>query len=75
MTLSGGSFRRYLTDGQDFQKLRATDAIQGFDLLHQLSRLRLVKNLSDTEAELIVRTISENVRSYEQVIEVCRFFI
>lgn len=63
---------RYLTEEQDFQKLRATDGIRGFDLLHQLSRIRLVKNLPDSEVELIVRTIAENVRSYEQVVEVCR---
>ncbi|KAG6377424.1 docking domain of Afi1 for Arf3 in vesicle trafficking-domain-containing protein [Boletus reticuloceps] len=53
----------------DLQKYRATDAIRGFDLVHQLSRLRLAKNIPDSEAELIVRTISENVRSYEQVVE------
>jgi len=67
--------QRWLTEGQDFQKYRVSDAIQGFDLVHQLSRLRLAKNLTDSEAELIVRTISENVRSYEQVIEVCHLFV
>jgi hypothetical protein len=65
------SSRRYLTGRQDFQKHRAADAIQGFDLAHQLSRLRLARNLADSEAELIVRTIAENVRSYEQAVEVC----
>lgn len=40
--------------------------------MHQLSRLRLAKNLPDVEAELIVRTISENIRTYEQVVEVRR---
>ncbi|KAG9313406.1 stabilization of polarity axis-domain-containing protein, partial [Chiua virens] len=34
----------------DFQKHCATDAIQGFDLLHQLYRLRLVKNIFDDPA-------------------------
>ena len=62
---------RYLTEGQDFQKYRTTDAIQGFDLSHQLSRLRLARNLTDSETELIVRTVADNVRSYEQVVEVC----
>lgn len=38
--------------------------------MHQLSRLRLVKNLSDAEVELIVRSIAENLRTYEQIIEV-----
>lgn len=38
--------------------------------MHQLSRLRLVKNLPDAEVELIVRSIAENLRSSEQVVEV-----
>ena len=45
-------------------------AIQGFDVLHQLMRLRFSKNISDAEVELIMRTIAENVKTYEQVIEV-----
>ncbi|KIJ61626.1 hypothetical protein HYDPIDRAFT_115800 [Hydnomerulius pinastri MD-312] len=57
----------------DFRKHQATNAIQGFDLLHQLSRLRLVKNLSDGEVELIVRSIAENVQSYEQVVELLAY--
>ena len=52
----------------------ATNPIQGFDLPHQLSRLRFAKSMSDGEAELIFRTISENLHSYDQVTEVspCR---
>ncbi|KAF9225807.1 spindle pole body interacting protein [Gyrodon lividus] len=57
----------------DFQKHQATNAIQGFDLLHQLSRLRLVKNIPDAEVELIVRTIADNVQSYEQVVELLAY--
>jgi len=53
----------------DFGKRRVTDSVQGFDLIHQLSRLRLVKNIPDAEVELIVRSISENVQSYDQVVE------
>jgi len=55
---------------QDFAHYRATSAIRGFDVLHQLGRLRFGKNVPDAEMELIVRTIAENVKSYEQVIEV-----
>lgn len=58
---------------QDFKKHRATAAIQGFDLSHQLLRLRLVKNLPDTEVELIVRSIADNLRSYEQIVELLAF--
>ncbi|KAG1753638.1 docking domain of Afi1 for Arf3 in vesicle trafficking-domain-containing protein [Suillus paluster] len=58
---------------QDFRKSRATAAIQGFDLSHQLSRLRLMKNLPDVEVELIVRSITDNLRKYEQVIELLAY--
>jgi hypothetical protein len=55
---------------QDFARYRETCAIGGFDVLHQLSRLRLSKNVPDVEMEVITRSISENLKSYEQVIEV-----
>lgn len=58
---------------QDFKRYRATAAIQGFDLSHQLLRLRLVKNLPDAEVELIVRSIADNLRTYEQIVELLAF--
>ena len=48
----------------------ATKPIQGFDLVHQFARLRYAKMISDGEAELIFRCISEGVHTYEQVTEV-----
>ena len=48
----------------------ATKPIQGFDLLHQLSRLRYAKAIPDGEAELIFRSIAENLHTYDQVTEV-----
>ncbi|TBU25631.1 mesa protein [Dichomitus squalens] len=53
----------------DWQHELATKPIQGFDLLHQLARLRYAKVISDAEAELIFRSIAENLRTYEQVTE------
>ncbi|KAH7886952.1 docking domain of Afi1 for Arf3 in vesicle trafficking-domain-containing protein [Phlebopus sp. FC_14] len=53
----------------DFQRYQASTAMHGFDLLHQLSRLRLAKNMPDAEAELIVRSIVNNLQSYDQVVE------
>ena len=44
--------------------------MQGFDVVHQLWRLRHAKRMSDGEAELIMRTLSENVQTYDQVTEV-----
>ena len=58
---------------QDWKYQLATKPIQGFDLAHQLSRLRYAKSISDGEAELIYRTIAENLNTYDQVTEVrCR---
>ena len=55
---------------QDFARYRETCAIRDFDVVHQLSRLRLSKNVPDVEMEAITRAISENLMSYEQMIEV-----
>ncbi|EGO29734.1 hypothetical protein SERLADRAFT_365750 [Serpula lacrymans var. lacrymans S7.9] len=57
----------------DFRKSQSTNAIQGFDLLHQMFRLRQAKSIADAEVELIVRTISENMRSYDQVVELLAY--
>ncbi|KAH8113930.1 spindle pole body interacting protein [Phellopilus nigrolimitatus] len=53
----------------DFQMHVATKPIQGFDIYHQLVRLKTVKNMNDQEVELIMRTLSESVQTYDQVIE------
>lgn len=53
----------------DFHKARATSPIQGFDVSHQLWRLRHAKKMSDGEVELIMRTLAENVQTYDQVTE------
>ncbi|KAF9236644.1 docking domain of Afi1 for Arf3 in vesicle trafficking-domain-containing protein [Melanogaster broomeanus] len=57
----------------DSQKAQATNKIRGFDLLHQLYRLRLVKNVPDAEVELMVRSIADYVQSYEQVVELLAY--
>jgi hypothetical protein len=57
----------------DFKKARAMQAIQGFDVLHQLSRLRHAKNVPDAEVELIMRKIADSVQSYEQVVELLAY--
>ncbi|KAF9816590.1 hypothetical protein IEO21_03991 [Rhodonia placenta] len=51
----------------DFRKALGTDPIQGFDVLHQLWRLRHARNMPNGEAELIMRSIAESVRTYDQV--------
>lgn len=56
---------------QDWAKFQANSAVKGFDVLHQLFRLRHAKNMLDLEATIIMRTLADNVKSYEQVVEVC----
>lgn len=53
----------------DFNKALGTNPIQGFDVTHQLWRLRTAKRMSDGEAELIMRTLSDSIQSYDQVTE------
>ncbi|KAI0319503.1 spindle pole body interacting protein [Amylostereum chailletii] len=60
------SYREYQKDSK---ASLATNAIQGFDVLYQVTRLRYAKNIPDAEAELIMHTMLDNVYSYEQVVE------
>ncbi|KAI5121699.1 hypothetical protein M0805_002092 [Coniferiporia weirii] len=53
----------------DFQTALISKPIQGFDLYHQLVRLKIAKNMHDQEVELIMRTLAENVQTYDQVVE------
>ena len=58
---------------QDFERYQATKAIKGVDILHQLFRLRHAKGMPDAEVDLIMRVITENLQSYDQVIEAIFF--
>lgn len=46
-------------------------AIKGVDLHHQISRLRNSKRMSGEEVEHICRMLRDNVKTDEQVVEVC----
>ncbi|EMD35474.1 hypothetical protein CERSUDRAFT_116221 [Gelatoporia subvermispora B] len=59
----------YILYQQDFRKQLAMNPIQGFDLPHQIWRLRNAKMMPDGEAELIMRKIAENVQTYDQITE------
>ncbi|KAJ6591341.1 docking domain of Afi1 for Arf3 in vesicle trafficking-domain-containing protein [Mycena sp. CBHHK59/15] len=54
----------------DFRNAQLMNAIQGFDVAHQLFRLRNAKTMSEAEVSTIMRTLAENVKSYDQVVEV-----
>lgn len=44
--------------------------IHGYDLYHQIARLRTARNMSDAEADLIMKAFVETIQTYEQVVEV-----
>jgi hypothetical protein len=56
--------------------MQLNSAIRGFDVLHQLIRLKHTKSMSDSEVSIIMRSLADNTKSYEQVVEVglFRFF-
>jgi hypothetical protein len=58
------------TNLQDYAKHQGNTAIKGFDVLHQLFRLRYTKNMHDSEALAIMRSLAEGVKGYDQVVEV-----
>ena len=58
---------------EDYSKYQANTAIKGFDVLHQLFRLRYTKNMQDSEALAIMRSLAEGVKGYDQVVEVNLF--
>jgi hypothetical protein len=55
---------------QDYAKYKPCSAIKGFDVLHQLFRLRYAKNMADAEAFAITKSLAEGVKTYDQVVEV-----
>ena len=48
----------------------ATKPIQGFDVYHQIVRMKTSKDMLEQEVELIMRSLVENVQNYEQAVEV-----
>ncbi|GBE83981.1 spindle pole body interacting protein [Sparassis latifolia] len=60
------SYRLYQID---VRRSMTTNPIHGFDVSYQLLRLRHAKRMPDGEAELIMRTLSENLQTYDQVTE------
>ncbi|KAG8987929.1 hypothetical protein FRB90_003066 [Tulasnella sp. 427] len=54
---------------QDFQNWLEARPVKGFDMQHQIGRLRYGKNMLDGEVELIVRSLHACVRTYDQIVE------
>ena len=55
---------------QDYAKYQANSSIKGFDILHQLFRLRYTKHMLESEALAIMRSLADGVKTYDQVVEV-----
>ncbi|GAA6027633.1 hypothetical protein JCM8097_007956 [Rhodosporidiobolus ruineniae] len=53
---------------QHFRQFLHDSPVQGFDLTHQLVRLRQSRQLSSVEAKLIFQTLAKNIRTDEQVV-------
>ncbi|KAG8982436.1 hypothetical protein FRB90_006792 [Tulasnella sp. 427] len=53
----------------DFQNWLEARPVKGFDMQHQIGRLRYGKNMLDGEVELIVRSLHACVRTYDQIVE------
>ncbi|WVQ65758.1 uncharacterized protein L199_003936 [Kwoniella botswanensis] len=59
------SYKLFAKDWQSRLKKRSV----GFDVQHQIARLRLAKNMSDAEAEAIFGALNNGIRNYDQVVE------
>ncbi|WVW84697.1 hypothetical protein I302_106731 [Kwoniella bestiolae CBS 10118] len=59
------SYKMFAKDWQSRMKKRSV----GFDVQHQIARLRLAKNMSDAEAEAIFGALNNGIRNYDQVVE------
>lgn len=53
--------------GQNFRNLLEFAPLREFDLSHQLSRLRQGRQLSTSEATLIVQTLAQSVKSDSEI--------
>jgi hypothetical protein len=58
---------------QDYAKYQGNTSIKGFDVLHQLFRLRYSKNMVDSEALAIMSNLADGVKAYDQVVEVSAY--
>ncbi|KAF8757951.1 Spindle pole body interacting protein [Rhizoctonia solani] len=59
----------YKSYRDDFKAHLENRHIKSIDINHLVSRLRYGRNMSDSEAELIMRSLTAYVQSYEEVVE------
>jgi len=59
----------------DFARQLSSSSIKGVDVLHQVLRLKNTKTISDAEVYAIMRTIADNTKTYEQVIELLSYLV
>ncbi|CAJ0642747.1 7509_t:CDS:10, partial [Entrophospora sp. SA101] len=54
---------------EDFQKYLRTRSIKAFDVYHQVSKLKNLKNMQEEEVETLYKALMTNVVTDEQIIE------
>jgi len=64
----------YYTLQHDLKMSTHRRSRQGFDLVHQIWRLRHAKQMSNNEIELIMRTLVEHIQTYDQIVEFLAHF-
>lgn len=62
-----GSYKRL---GADWARWERERALRGWDVQHQVARLRVGRAVGDQEAGAIYAALADGVRSYEAVVEV-----
>ncbi|KAF9027622.1 spindle pole body interacting protein [Hymenopellis radicata] len=60
---------------QDFKKSLTANPIKGFDVVHQIFRLRHAKKMGDAEVSLLMQTLADNVNTYDQVVELLSYLM
>ncbi|KAF8629141.1 hypothetical protein AX17_005727 [Amanita inopinata Kibby_2008] len=59
----------------DFCRHQTASTIKGIDVLYQVLRLKNGKNIADAEVSTITRMLADNVRTYEQVVELLAYLV
>jgi hypothetical protein len=73
MVASAGPVAEELELRQSFNAKLNRSPIRGFDLSHQLGRLRQGRKMQSAEVELIFKTLAQTIQTEDQVIEVSPF--
>lgn len=65
-------YKQEWMSAQGQERTRGRSAVKGWDLPHQISKLRVAKKLGDDEVQAIFDRLVDGIKTDEQVIEVCQ---